>query len=435
MATLNKYNQMFGSYIDTEVMAGEGIPTSYADINEDDTEFDEALEERYEKYLEEKVKSGEVRSGIGGVIFEGEQFGDYATKELERERKEEAARRKDIKNGLEHETVNIYAEEGIFLPYPESTWWKYDEPDFDILENAGESLKDMKEDLGIESIVINRDKERLFEARYEFPQYEREFKHTEAVFYGKASDEEFGEEVVGSPEDVIGWIDFMGGVPYGCVEKIGIVGEVVSNVTEEGKDSPTKIGVEGNNRAVAPLPSRWEVNKKFFSKEPLANLIFNKIWLGYKNALPFTKGLDNYPKTEHDWWTRINVLDTEEDKSTITPGEIIANALWLFPNLPWGWQRTSPFMFSGNRIETVYYTSAKVLEVIDATTYLISYSNKEVEAKSSDYAIYKVGERVTILKGVEHEEDSMTWEDLKEYDTELWSIIPAIFYHKEEEEV
>lgn len=406
MATLNKYNQMFGSYIDISMMAGAGMPSLYVDIGEDDTEFDEELEEMYDKYLEEKVER-QIETGE-----EGEDFKRYAT----RKRKEDAKKKK-IKDGLEHETVNIYAEMGIDMPYPTPTWWKFDEPDFDILDTAGESFKDMKEDLGIESVLIDRDKERLFQARYELPQYEREFKHAEAVFSGGT---------------VIGWLDFMGGVPYGCVEKMGIAGEVFSKRMLELQGGG-KVGVDGEDKPVAPVP------EEFFSEANGVNLLFNKLWLGYDNVLSFTEGLSDYPKSEHDWWTRINLIKPEEEEDTdeskgnkITPGEIIGSVLWLFPNLPWGWQRTSPFMFSGNRIETVYYTSAKVLEVIDATTYLISYNNKEVEAKSSDYAIYKVGERVTILKGVEHPEDSMTWENLKDYDAELWSIIPVIFYHKEE---
>ena len=314
---------------------------------------------------------------------------------------------------LQHEAVNIYSEVGIFLPYPEATWWAFEEPDFDIIEKVRKNLEDMEEDLVIAPVIIKRKERHLFEARFEFPQYEREFKYDEAVFYG---------------EDVFGWIDFLSGVPYGCLEKMGIVGEVLS------KDNI--IGVKNEeNKAAPPLP------EELFLDVGGCSLIFNKIWIAYKNVLPFEKGLSGHSKPKHDWWTRINIVETDENELTpdkfveskFTPGEFIGTAIWIFPNLPWGWQDTHPFIFSGNRIETVYYTSAKVLEVIDDVTYLVSYNNKDIEAKSSDYAIYKVDDRVTILKGAEHEEDSMTWEDLKDFDAELWSIIPAIFYYEEEE--
>lgn len=313
----------------------------------------------------------------------------------------------EVRESLQHEVVNLYAEVGTYLPYPTATWWAFDEPDFDIIENVRKNLEDMEEELIVAPVIIGRKrKKRLFEARFEFPQYKREFKHTEAVF---------------REEDVLGWIDFLSGVPYGCIEKMGIIGEVFS----EG----SKIGVKcEEDQAVPPLP------EKLFSEVKGCFLVFNKIWLASENVLPFEKGLSGQAKPKHDWWTRINIVETEEEQNKLTPGEIMGTAIWIFPNLPWGQQDTSPFIFSGNRIETVYYTSAKVLEVIDDVTYLVSYNNKEVEAKPSDWAKYEVDDRVTILKGAEHEEDSMTWKDLKDYDAEIWSIIPAVFYHKEEEE-
>ena len=375
---------MFGSYIDTGVIASGDISASQG-YQEDDMEYLDMVQDLEEKCADQLQEKAEE-------WYWGKDEDYIDSKEVET---------KKIKDGLEHETVNIYAEEGIFLPYPEATWWKFDNSGFDIF-GSGSSFDEIQENTGVAPVTIDRGVQRIFEARYEFPQYNKPFKHTEAVFY------EAG---------VVGWMDFMGGVPYGCLEKLGIFGEVFS------KDK--SIGVPGGD-AVAPLPTT------FFSEPDKVALLFNKIWLGGENTLPFVKGLSGYPVPEHDWWVRFNLVETEETSNKApTPGEFMGLIIWVFPNLPWGWQETSPFIYSGNWMETVYYTTAKVIEVIDATTYKVLYHDKEVEAKSSDYAIYNVDERVTILKGVEHTEDSMTWEDMIDYDTATWSIIPVIFYYSE----
>lgn len=387
---LNKFNQISGDHADIEAI--EDMPV--LDMPEDDTQYlgmVQDLEEKYEAYLKEKA----------GVQLEGgEDFEEYA--------------RQRIKDDMEHETVNIYAEEGISLPYLWATWWKIDNPGFDLFKDSGKNLDAMFENLNISPTHLNenmnpsapswtvKEANRIFEARYELPQYDKKFKHKEAVFYDG---------------NVIGWFDFMAGVPFGCLEKMGIFGEVYSEDKE--------IGVDGEGKSVPPVPD------EFFSLVDGVTLLFNRIWLGYENVLPFEKGLSGHPIPTHDWWVRFNLVEDDDNQNKVpTPGEFMGIALWIFPNLPWGWQLKNPFVFSGNWIETVYYTSAKVLEVVDETTYIISYQGKEIEAKSTDYAIYKVEDRVTILKGVEHPEDSMTWKDMTDYNTDIWSIIPMVFYEE-----
>ena len=39
----------------------------------------------------------------------------------------------------------------------------------------------------------------------------------------------------------------------------------------------------------------------------------------------------------------------------------------MMPNKPWGKQKSSPFLYSGNWMDTIYYTSAVITEVIDPT--------------------------------------------------------------------
>lgn len=307
-----------------------------------------------------------------------------------------------IRERLEHETVNLYAEEGIDMPYPEATWWKTDEPDFDIYEKNSSMLKEILLKLGISAVMIDKSNKRIFEARYEFPQYEKGFKYSEAVFY---------------PDSVIGFIDFMGGVVYGCMEKLGIFGEVFSEEHD--------LGMEGGDKPVPPLP------ETLFSETEGVVLLFNKFWLGYENVEPFTRGLEGLPGPKHDWWTRLNLVEHDASSNTMpTPGEFVGTVIHISPNLPWGWQETTPFVFSGNWMETVFYSSAIVVAVIDSVTYTVQYCGKHVEAKASDYARYEVDDRVAVLKGVEHEEISMTWEDLRDFD-ETWWIVPMVFYQKE----
>jgi len=386
--SLNKYNQLFGTYIDTDIMTSGDVSASQGYEPPDAEEYLDMVQDLEEKYADQLKETVEkmLDDTQGNEDEEDPIYGETV--------------KQKIKDALMHETVNLYAESGIFLPYPEATWWRR-ETETGIL-SSGITFSDIQNNTGIAPVIINRSQKCIFEARYEFPQYNKPFKHTEAVFY---------------TEDVVGWIDFRGGVPYGCLEKMGIFGEVFS------KDK--SIGVTGGD-AVAPLPTT------FFSKPSGVVLLFNKIWLGGINVLPFTTGLSGYPVPDHNWWIRFNLVETEDNSNVgPTPGEFMGIVIWVFPNLPWGWQETSPFIYSGNWMETVYYTTAKVTEVVDETTYKVLYHDKEVEARSSDYAIYNVDDRVAILKGVEHPEDSMTWDDMTDYDAATWSIIPVIFYYSE----
>ena len=63
--------------------------------------------------------------------------------------------------------------------------------------------------------------------------------------------------------------------------------------------------------------------------------------------------------------------------------------------------------------------------------YLVRYRDENVYAVTSDYAVYEADDRVTILKGTDHPEDSMTWDNLTGYKTDIWSIVPMIFYYSE----
>jgi len=307
------------------------------------------------------------------------------------------------KQNLMHESMNIYADIGVDLPAPAATWWVLDEPSMTI-SDPNNLLLDTLIDLGLSPVLINNSFARIYEARYEFPKYnteEPQFTHSDAIF----------------TDNTVGFFDFLMGFPSGCVEKIGIFGEVYS------KD---RINTFEGGKASSPVP------KKFFIEEEGVMIVYNVFWVGYGNVQAFAKGLNGQPEPQSaHWWFRVNWVEDDINVNYAPmPGEFMGIVVYFNPTLPWGWQERHPFVYCGNWIETVYYTSTKVVEVIDETTYLINYHGEEIEAKSSDYAIYNVDDRVTILKGVEHEEDSMTWEDITEYNIYTWSIIPAIFYYE-----
>ena len=90
-----------------------------------------------------------------------------------------------------------------FMDTLEPTWWALDrEPGMDDLaEQAGDSLKQMGEDLKIYPFQDKDKNDRLFLARFELPKYQADFQFPDAVF---AEDK----------TTVAGFIDFLGGFPW-----------------------------------------------------------------------------------------------------------------------------------------------------------------------------------------------------------------------------
>lgn len=288
---------------------------------------------------------------------------------------------------------------GEYLQYFGPTWWLWDEEDFDILPEAEDSLDEMFDRLAIKPNVLKDGKERIFEARYEFPRFNGELKYSEAIFVENA-------------ENVIGFLDFVIGVPYGCIERIGIVSE----------DWDEAIGVEDKDHSVPPL-----LDDLFQEKEGMAS-IYNLIWLDYVNTKSFAEALWVSPELEKHWWFRINLIG-EEDK--IVPGAFLSLVLFLFPNEAWGWQKSNPSLFSGNWMETLFYTSGIILEVLEDGNYIVQYRKNKIQAVSSDWTEYAVEDRVTILKEVDNIAESFTWEELEDYKEDKWVLAPITFYEED----
>jgi len=115
----------------------------------------------------------------------------------------------------------------------------------------------------------------------------------------------------------------------------------------------------------------------------------------------------------------------------------------MMPDRPWGipGQLSSPFIYSGNWMATVYYDSAVILEINEPTaetpysTYLCQwrvsdkYPDGKITVTPSDFATYKVGDRITLLKDIKTTKTSELWSDpdLTQFG-DTWQAVPVSFY-------
>ena len=190
-------------------------------------------------------------------------------------------------------------------------------------------------------------------------------------------------------------------------------------------------------------------------------------------AQPFPE-MDN-PKA-HGWmryWIKKNNVE-------IIPGELVALVCRPYPNHCWWFQESSPIVYAGNWIETEFYTSGVVKEVLEPWTsedpmpsegyydpdeqvskgvadkhYRVWVKNEELILEASDFLEYEVDDKVGILK-VWRDEDvndgmyayssdaakpkNFNWMDLEFHNLEgkttddndlfitTWQIVPVAFY-------
>ena len=130
----------------------------------------------------------------------------------------------------------------------------------------------------------------------------------------------------------------------------------------------------------------------------------------------------------------------EGDRKWPIPGEFIGLGVRMLRGLPWGEQKSSPFIYAGNWVDGVFLTSGIIKEIIDPTdtiaypTYKVAWHNiaDPITLNPSDFAEYKVGDRVTILKDItvaakthQSSEDDDVEPDC---DKSKWQIVPITFY-------
>lgn len=303
-----------------------------------------------------------------------------------------------------HQPFNIYAESGKGHPYLYATWFLYDEPDMDeILEEAGESLAEMFEKFDLEPVRVKAHS-RIFLARFEFPIYLEGFRYPDGAL----------------EESAIGFIDFLSGFPFHCIETIGYIGEW-SDDTEE---------VSTEERTWEPIP--FSPKCQFFDG-------FKRFLVNFTGASSVRYGCvamaDNLAGTQKPqnlhFWLRVNV---DASLPFPIPGEFVGMCCRIFPNLPWGEQHSHPFLFSGNWLDTAFYSSGKLLGALGATDerpyglHVVQRRGEMVEGViPTDFAVHTMGDRITILKNPAPSVTSMTWEDDKEFNAS-WRIAPVLFY-------
>lgn len=310
--------------------------------------------------------------------------------------------------------MELWSPETEKLRTLEPTWSVLDrEPGMDDLaEGADEILKKMGEDLKIYPFQDRDGEDRLFLARFEFPKFGESFQFPEAIK---------GESQAS--------IDFLTGFPIDCVEMLVLIGEF-SSKAKEGEAS--KVNVQEGTGVSAPVPTTG----RFFKWPEQDKILLNLTAIPTKDVAKwFAKNLEE-PKPSHaHWWFRVQLAGGT--KKFPVPGEFLGLGVRMFPGKYWGHQKSSPFLYSGNWMDTVYYSGARITEVIVPTdevpysTYKVQWRKDEITVNPSDFAEYKVDDRVTILKDVATDKKTQLWkdDDMKSgCDKTGWQIIPIIFY-------
>jgi hypothetical protein len=227
-------------------------------------------------------------------------------------------------------------------------------------------------------------------------------------------------------------MDFLCGFPIECVEMLMYVGQFSS--TKEILQEAVK---EGAGKVHAPVPGPG----RFFEWPEERNILLNVTAKPTTYTDIFPADIAAAQPVHAHWWIRLH-LDGYEKYPV--PGELGFLGVRMMPDMFWGKQKSSPFLYSGNYMDTVYYTGAVVKTVIEPTQdkpyprYLVQWRMDRVEARPTDFAEYKVDDRVTILKNVTTDKATETWMD---YDTNRsarfppedddkvdWKICPIGFY-------
>ncbi|MFA5381961.1 MAG: hypothetical protein WC356_02260 [Candidatus Micrarchaeia archaeon] len=242
-------------------------------------------------------------------------------------------------------------------------------------------------------------------------------------------------------------INFLGGYQVDVILMLTMIGEYSSRVDDV-------IVIPGDGKRAAP------VSKPHFDwpEQDQDRVLLNKTGVRRKGESGVTTQFFNKTVSlgmgspEKHWWFYVEyTIDGIEDMRFPVPGEFVSMAVKLYPGYPWGAsgreQKSLPFMYSGNFIDTIYYSSAIVIEVIAPTDtipypqYKVSWRNHyDIIAKPSDFTEYQVGDRVTVLKDVETEKVVQSWEDEDTnilsnenlFGTDVWTLVPVSFYQDAE---
>jgi hypothetical protein len=269
--------------------------------------------------------------------------------------------------------------------------------------------------------------DRLFLARFELPKFGEEFQIPKSAWRALALVD--GEAPPTEGDNPTGFIHFLAGFPIDTVEMLMLIGQF-SSKAKEGEESKVAV-MAGEGRVTAPIP-------EFFEWPDQEKLLLNRTAILESAALFFADNLPGEPvPNKAHWWFRVELLDG----INIVPGEFLALGVRMMPGEFWGHQKSSPFIYSGNFLDTVYLTAAVIKEVVEPTdavpypTYKVQWRKNEITVNPTDFAEYRVDDRVTILKDVATEKKSQLWKD-EDMETkgETWMIAPISFYGEDKGE-
>lgn len=303
-----------------------------------------------------------------------------------------------------------------------ATWWLFAEPKMDeVYEKSGDYLDKWMNEREISSVYVS-DTQRIFEARFEWRNFDRSFMHSDGVVEKQTKD------------NVPIFIDFLSGLGWDAIE-------LITSIREASMKKEHFEIIKAKDLSAAPMPDTL-----FGGYDPKV-IYWNYLWLPTKDTEKYfeahagtLKGTDK-PKNIHDWM-RLNILMA--DKFPV-PGEFMGIAIRIFSEWPWGSQKSNPFIYSGNFMDTAYNVRGRITEVIDPTDnqpfkmYKVKThlnKGKEITICATDFEDYNVDDYVTICKDVSKIEnkDVFNWEDMAktEVDESTWMILATTYYDLDE---
>ena len=293
------------------------------------------------------------------------------------------------------------------MPTLEPLWWGADEPGMDDLyDKADGSLQPMIDLLKIYPVNIEKKGDTLFLAQFKLD------------------------------KDGTTNINFMISFPIDVLEMMVLIGQYSS--------LPSTVDtVSGEGKVIPPLP------KELFSWPEQDRIVFNKMYAAVQDSTyglttkMFADSLGGGQDPKKHWWFNVLFAKEQADQKRFpVPGEFLALGVRIFIDKIWGNQKSNPFIYSGNWFTTIYYDSAVITEVIAPTdtvpysSYTVTWHGQKITGvRPSDFAEYRVGDRVTILKDITATKTTQRYddEDMKAFGNG-WVVAPITFYGLEIEE-
>lgn len=323
-----------------------------------------------------------------------------------------------------------------------------EEPGFDDMYIRAEKLIErMVDDFKIMPVNVDNDRI-MYLARFEIVRYKREFQHPEAVINKKdKSQPASNEQILGTAA----WIDFLSGFPLGVCELLSLVGEITSRPDYQNQLLETQ---QSDGGPVPVFP------QTLFGGYEEAKIALNIIYLDGENYDSLADDLkdEEVVKGLH-WWVRANLpngndLDPSVSLKFPYPGEFMCMAVRLMMERFWDSQESSPFLFAGNWLDTVFFSSGFVNTLEEATAEfpwkpvktqwrinpLLENDDGLYILRPTDFSDYQTpdqntdtgyGDRVTLLKDISATKPSELWRDedmSPPLNTAKTQVVPIMFY-------